>query len=85
MAEQYPSRGVWFPGGWSGRAHVSTHQVTTRVSDLFRAAGIEHGSIHRCRHTFATQMLRNGANIRVVQTLMRALITGDYRGLLRRC
>jgi len=40
------------------------------TSRLFAANGIE-GSIHRCRHTYATQLLRAGVNIRVVQELMR--------------
>ena len=35
-----------------------------------QGGGIE-GSLHRCRHTYATELLRAGANIRVVQTLMR--------------
>jgi len=29
------------------------------------------GSIHRCRHTYATRLLRAGTNIRIVQKLMR--------------
>ena len=29
------------------------------------------GSLHRCRHTYATTLLRSGVNIRVVQSLMR--------------
>jgi len=41
--------------------------MTTR---LFKANGIE-GSLHRARHTYATTLLRTGANIRVVQELMR--------------
>lgn len=44
--------------------------VSTRTTRLFAANGIE-GSIHRCRHTYATRLLRAGVNIRVVQELMR--------------
>jgi len=44
--------------------------ISTVTSRLFAANGIE-GSIHRCRHTYATALLRSGVNIRVVQELMR--------------
>jgi site-specific recombinase XerD len=37
---------------------------------LFDSLGIA-GSIHRARHSYATTLLRAGANVRVVQTLMR--------------
>lgn len=37
---------------------------------MCRSLGIE-GSLHRCRHTYVTSLLRSGANIRVVQSLMR--------------
>jgi integrase/recombinase XerD len=49
---------------------VTSLAVSTMTTQLFKANGIE-GSIHRCRHTYATQLLRAGVNIRVVQTLMR--------------
>jgi integrase/recombinase XerD len=64
-----PEAGWWFPSrGASG--HVSSMTVSTMASRLFKANGIE-GSIHRCRHTYATRLLRAGNNIRVVQSLMR--------------
>jgi integrase/recombinase XerD len=71
LAQSYPRQGWWFPaGGVSGLPHVQPATVTARATRLFRQLGIE-GSSHRARHTYATQLLRNGANIRVVQTLMR--------------
>ncbi len=68
MRERYPARGFWFPGNVDG--HVSPKRVTETVSVLFTAVGID-GSIHRCRHSYATRLLRAGVNIRVVQRLMR--------------
>jgi transcriptional regulator with XRE-family HTH domain len=66
---QLPKRGWWFPSyGTSG--HVTSGAVTGATHRLFAAHGIE-GSIHRCRHTYGTNLLRNGANLRVVQQLMR--------------
>ena len=69
LAQSRPSQGWWFPT-CSSTGHVTSLAVSTMTTQLFKANGIE-GSIHRCRHTYATQLLRAGVNIRVVQTLMR--------------
>ncbi len=68
MAQRYPERGYWFPGVENG--HLRSQQISLTVGKLFHALGIE-GSIHRCRHTFGTRLLRSQANIRTVQKLMR--------------
>lgn len=71
LAQSYPSRGYWFPSRPGCKLpHVTSTSVSTMVTRLFKSLGID-GSSHRCRHTYATNLLRNGANIRVVQTLMR--------------
>ena len=69
LALTRPRYGCWFPSH-AREGHVTSAGVSAVTSKLFTANGIE-GSIHRCRHTFATQLLRAGVNIRVVQTLMR--------------
>lgn len=77
-AQTRPKAGWWFPSrqslkqgqGWVEGGHVSSMTISTATSRLFSAHGIE-GSIHRCRHTYATELLRAGVNIRVVQELMR--------------
>lgn len=61
--------GYWFPGR-AGRVTVRPETVSEGVSKLFKRLGIA-GGFHRCRHTYGTDLLRNGANIRVVQRLMR--------------
>ena len=68
MAARYPSSGYWFQGSEEG--HVRGQQVSLTVGRLFKSLGID-GSIHRCRHTYGTNLLRSGVNIRVVQRLMR--------------
>lgn len=68
MAERYARHGYWFPGNDEG--HIPSQQISLVVGKLFTALGIE-GSIHRCRHYYATSLLRNGANVRKVQKLMR--------------
>ena len=69
LAQSRPREGWWFPTR-AAAGHVTSLAVSTLTSKLFAANGID-GSIHRCRHTYATELLRGGANIRVVQTLMR--------------
>ncbi|MDR7253683.1 integrase [Nocardioides sp. BE266] len=68
MASRYPATGYWFPGGEDG--HVRGQQISLTVGRLFRSLGIS-GSIHRCRHTYGTNLLRQGVNVRVLQRLMR--------------
>lgn len=72
LAQTMPRHGLWFP---SPTAHkrgepVTPTAVSLAVTTLFTRLGI-HGSLHRCRHTYGTRLLRNGAHIRTVQELMR--------------
>lgn len=69
LAETKPRSGYWYPT--LGDEHISGSVVTVATHDAFRRNGIMHGSIHRARHTYGTNLVRSGANIRVVQTLMR--------------
>lgn len=68
MAQRYPAQGYWFPGSKDG--HLDPQRISATVGALFKSLGIE-GSIHRCRHTYGTRLVRKGINIRVVQQLMR--------------
>jgi site-specific recombinase XerD len=69
LAATMPSAGWWFPSRVEG-GHVSSMTVSTLTTRLFKTNGIE-GSIHRTRHTYATELLRAGSNVRVVQELLR--------------
>jgi integrase/recombinase XerD len=69
MAQRHDEDGYWYPGSDDG--HITQNIVSIEVGKFFREVGISKGSIHRCRHTYATRLLRQGANIRTVQKLMR--------------
>lgn len=69
LAQRYPREGYWFPSRRG--AHLNADSVTVHVTAYFRELGIETGSLHRLRHTFATDMARNGVAPRVIQELMR--------------
>lgn len=68
MAGRHSTVDYWFPGGDEG--HVSGNLISQRVGKLFTGLGIT-GSVHRCRHTYGTRLIRAGVNIRIVQKLMR--------------
>lgn len=70
LAQNYPRQGLWFPSPTREGESVTAHSVTMRVSRHFGRLGID-GSSHRNRHLYGTSLLRGGANIRVVQELMR--------------
>lgn len=69
IAQTYPPDGFMWPGKSKGTS-ISRAHLTSTVSELFDLVGVE-GSVHRCRHTFGTRLLRAGVNIRTVQRLLR--------------
>lgn len=70
LAQSYPRRGFWFPSARS-RDHLQADTITVRVTHYFRSLGIQTGSHHRLRHTFATDLARAGVHPRTIQQLMR--------------
>ncbi|WP_284275504.1 tyrosine-type recombinase/integrase, partial [Sphingomonas astaxanthinifaciens] len=68
--ETLPKGAVWlFPGG---KAHVSRVRLFQLVRAMAAEAGIapERISPHVLRHAFATHLLANGADLRVLQALL---------------
>lgn len=70
MASEMPATGWWFPM----RGHEGEHVLAKSVSDIIgrtmRRAGVR-GTPHCLRHWYASTMLANGVDIRVVQELLR--------------
>jgi site-specific recombinase XerD len=72
---------------------ITARYVVRLVGDAFRRAGVK-ASGHALRHTFATDLLRNGANLRDVQTALGHVsisttqiylgftVVGDLRGFM---
>lgn len=66
----YDALGWWFPSRHNPTGHVRGESVTDVVGDVMRRAGVP-GTPHGLRHWYATELLRQGVDIRVIQQLMR--------------
>lgn len=69
-AQFFPDYGYWFPSPLYPDRPVRADSVSTAISHAFARIDTDI-TAHQLRHTFATELLHQGVDIRIVQTLMR--------------
>lgn len=70
IARRMPGRDYWFPPYTSDAPHVTRAAVYAAIKGAMIRAGVD-ATPHQLRHSYGTQLLRRGANLRTVQKLMR--------------
>lgn len=70
LAATMPARGWWFPSPVNAGRPVHRCWVMDRVHDTAALAGVQVTS-HQVRHWFGTWLVRQGADLRTAQTLLR--------------
>lgn len=50
--------------------HVTPHQFEARYKKVLTTTGVDYLSPHKCRHTYATYLIKGGAELRAVQEIL---------------
>lgn len=64
-----PVTGMYVLPGKNGEP-MTPHQFEGRYKKFFKDSGIRYLTPHKCRHTYATYLIRGGADLRAVQKLL---------------
>jgi site-specific recombinase XerD len=61
----------WLFPGWRKGRHMNEASLQTTCREAARAAGLSKTvTVHTLRHSFATHMLENGTDLRIIQALL---------------
>jgi integrase/recombinase XerD len=66
-----PSPADWLFPGWRTGRHMNEATLQLTCKEAARRAGIaKRVTVHTLRHSFATHMLENGTDVRIIQSLL---------------
>ncbi|POH75371.1 tyrosine-type recombinase/integrase [Arthrobacter glacialis] len=68
--ENWPQFGYWFPSPIYKNEPVQPYAISISIKRAMERAGV-HATPHQLRHWYATTLLDQGTDIRIVQELMR--------------
>lgn len=70
LADNQPRTGQWFPA-YTVPGPIDRKAVYSAIKGAMRRAGYPDAKPHMLRHSYGTELLASGANLRIVQDLMR--------------
>lgn len=70
LAHTMPRHGYWFPA-YTLPGPIDRRAVYAGIKGAMKRAGYPDAKPHQLRHSYGTELLASGANLRVVQDLMR--------------
>jgi len=70
LAAKFPASGWWFPSYSMPGEPIRSRSVSKAIHQTMLRAGV-NGKPHHLRHWYGTSLVRNGADLRTVQELMR--------------
>lgn len=70
LAIEMPRAGHWFPA-YTVAGPIDRRAVYSAIKGAMRRAGYPEAKPHQLRHSYGTELLASGANLRIVQDLMR--------------
>ncbi|WP_052961417.1 MULTISPECIES: tyrosine-type recombinase/integrase [unclassified Leucobacter] len=70
LALTMPRTGFWFPA-YTVEGCVGRKAIYAAIKGTMKRAGLGHAKPHHLRHSYGTELLGQGADLRVVQELMR--------------
>jgi site-specific recombinase XerD len=81
ILKKLPQTSTWVFPSRNGK-RLGRNEVLRRLKDVAERAGVKNATLHRFRHTYATQLLENGSDIVTVQHLLGHSDVGTTRKCL---